>query len=127
MKVQLRIAEIGAGSGNFTKVIFRGVIIKSNLLLQEILLLNCHILLRDIYQKFADAYHTDIENIKKAVSEKVAKGDITSQKAIDFIVENAKAVKPRKTAAKKTAKKAAEKTEEAAESAEAEETAESAE
>ncbi len=79
------------------------------------------------YQKFADAYHTDIENIKKAVSEKVAKGDITSQKAIDFIVENAKAVKPRKTAAKKTAKKAAEKTEEAAESAEAEETAESAE
>lgn len=66
------------------------------------------------YQKFADAYGMKLEDIKNMVPEKTVKGDITSKKAIDLIVDNAKATKPRKAAAKKTAKKAAEKTEEAA-------------
>lgn len=78
------------------------------------------------YQKFADGYGMDIEEIKKVVSEKTAKNDITSKKAIDLIVENAKATKPRKTAAKKTTtKKTAKKAEDAAEEAPAaDETAE---
>lgn len=67
------------------------------------------------YQKFADAYGMKVEDIKGMVSEKTVTGDITSKKAIDLIVENAKATKPRKTAAKKTTKKAAEKKEEAPE------------
>lgn len=77
------------------------------------------------YQKFADGYGMDIEEIKKVVSEKTAKNDITSRKAIDLIVDNAKATKPKKTAAKKTTtKKTAKKAEEAVEEAPAEETAE---
>ncbi len=77
------------------------------------------------YQKFADGYGMAIEEIKKVVSEKTAKNDITSRKAIDLIVDSAKATKPRKTAAKKTTtKKTAKKAEEAAEEAPAEETAE---
>ncbi|MBR3869177.1 MAG: trigger factor [Clostridia bacterium] len=77
------------------------------------------------YQKFADGYGMAIEEIKKVVSEKTAKNDITSRKAIDLIVDSAKATKPRKTAAKKTTtKKTTKKTEEAAEEAPAEETAE---
>ncbi len=67
------------------------------------------------YQKFADAYGMPLEEIKKVVTEKTAKGDITSKKAIDLIVANAKATKPRKTAAKKaTTKKAAKAEEETA-------------
>ena len=76
------------------------------------------------YQKFADGYGMAIEEIKKVVSEKTAKNDITSKKAIDLIVENAKATKPRKTAAKKTTTKKSTKKAEAAEEAPAEETAE---
>ena len=77
------------------------------------------------YQKFADGYGMAIEEIKKVVSEKTAKNDITSKKAIDLIVDSAKATKPRKTAAKKTTtKKTTKKAEEAAEEAPAEETAE---
>lgn len=78
------------------------------------------------YQKFADGYGMAIEEIKKVVSEKTAKNDITSKKAIDLIVENAKATKPRKTAAKKTTtKKTSKKAEDAAEEAPAaDETAE---
>ena len=76
------------------------------------------------YQKFADGYGMAIEEIKKVVSEKTAKNDITSKKAIDLIVENAKATKPRKTAAKKTTTKKSTKKADAAEEAPAEETAE---
>lgn len=77
------------------------------------------------YQKFADGYGMDVEEIKKVVSEKTAKNDITSRKAIDLIVDSAKATKPRKTAAKKTTtKKTAKKAEEAVEETPAEETAE---
>ena len=76
------------------------------------------------YQKFADGYGMAIEEIKKVVSEKTAKNDITSKKAIDLIVESAKATKPRKTAAKKTTTKKSTKKAEAAEEAPAEETAE---
>lgn len=76
------------------------------------------------YQKFADGYGMAIEEIKKVVSEKTAKNDITSKKAIDLIVENAKATKPRKTAAKKTTTKKSTKKAETAEEAPAEETAE---
>ena len=76
------------------------------------------------YQKFADGYGMAIEEIKKVVSEKTAKNDITSKKAIDLIVENAKATKPRKTAAKKTTTKKSTKKADAAEETPAEETAE---
>lgn len=64
------------------------------------------------YQKFADGYGIELDKIKSMIPEKTAKGDITSKKAIELIVANAKATKPRKTAAKKSTKKAAEKTEE---------------
>ena len=76
------------------------------------------------YQKFADGYGMAIEEIKKVVSEKTAKNDITSRKAIDLIVDSAKATKPKKTAAKKTTTKKTAKKAEAAEEAPAEETAE---
>lgn len=76
------------------------------------------------YQKFADGYGVELEQIKSMIPEKTAKGDITSKKAIDLIVANAKATKPRKTAAKKTTKKAAEKAEAPAEEAADSETAE---
>ncbi len=75
------------------------------------------------YQKFADGYGIELEQIKSMIPEKTAKGDITSQKAIELIVSSAKATKPRKTTAKKSTKKAAEKTEAPAE----EKTEESAE
>lgn len=75
------------------------------------------------YQKFADAYQMNIEDIKKAVSEKTVKSDIANRKAIDLVVGAAKVKKP---AAKRATKKkaAAEATEDAApaeESASAEE------
>ncbi len=76
------------------------------------------------YQKFADGYGIELDQIKSMIPEKTAKGDITSKKAIDLIVANAKATKPRKAAAKKTTKKAAEKTEAPAEEAAEAETAE---
>ena len=76
------------------------------------------------YQKFADGYGMAIEEIKKVVSEKTAKNDITSRKAIDLIVDSAKATKPKKTAAKKTTTKKTAKKAEAAEEAPAEEAAE---
>ena len=76
------------------------------------------------YQKFADGYGMAVEEIKKVVSEKTAKNDITSRKAIDLIVDSAKATKPKKTAAKKTTTKKTAKKAEAAEEAPAEETAE---
>ena len=76
------------------------------------------------YQKFADGYGMAIEEIKKVVSEKTAKNDITSRKAIDLIVDSAKATKPKKTAAKKTTTKKTAKKAEAAEESPAEETAE---
>lgn len=61
------------------------------------------------YQKLADTYSMSLEDIKNAAPEETVKRDITSKKAVDFVVENAKATKPRKTAAKKTTKKAAAK------------------
>lgn len=76
------------------------------------------------YQKFADGYGIELDQIKSMIPEKTAKGDITSKKAIDLIVANAKATKPRKTAAKKTTKKAAAKEEAPAEEAATSESAE---
>lgn len=73
------------------------------------------------YQKFADGYGIELEQIKSMIPEKTAKGDITSQKAIELIVSNAKATKPRKTAAKKTTTKKAAKAEEVAEETTSEE------
>ncbi|MBQ8210455.1 MAG: trigger factor [Clostridia bacterium] len=67
------------------------------------------------YQKFADGYGIELDQIKSMIPEKTAKGDITSQKAIELIVSSAKATKPRKTAAKKSTKKAADKAEAPAE------------
>lgn len=67
------------------------------------------------YQKFADGYGIELDQIKSMIPEKTAKGDITSKKAIDLIVANAKATKPRKTAAKKTTSKKAAKAEAPAE------------
>lgn len=67
------------------------------------------------YQKFADGYGIELDQIKSMIPEKTAKGDITSKKAIDLIVANAKATKPRKTAAKKTTTKKAAKAEAPAE------------
>ena len=79
----------------------------------------------ELYQKYADAYNMELDQIKAAIPEKTAKGDIVNKKAIDFIVENAKATKPRKTAAKKTTtKKTAKKADAAEETAVAEESAE---
>ena len=75
------------------------------------------------YQKFADGYGIELDQIKSMIPEKTAMGDITSKKAIDLIVANAKATKPRKTAAKKTTTKKAAKAEAPAEES-AEESAE---
>lgn len=75
----------------------------------------------DEYKKFADAYGMTVEKIQEMVPEKTVKGDITSKKAVDFIVDNAVATKPKKTAAKKSTKKAAEKKSEAKEEAASEE------
>ncbi len=69
------------------------------------------------YQKYADAYGIELEQIKGMIPEKTASGDITTQKAIDLIVSSAKATKPRKTAAKKSTKKAAAKEDAPAEEA----------
>ena len=73
------------------------------------------------YQKFADGYGIELDQIKSMIPEKTAMGDITSKKAIDLIVENAKATKPRKTAAKKTTTKKSTKKADAAEEADTEE------
>ena len=62
----------------------------------------------------------ELDQIKAAIPEKTAKGDIVNKKAIDFIVANAKATKPRKTAAKKSTTKKAAKAEAKAEEASAE-------
>ena len=70
------------------------------------------------YQKYADAYGYKVEDIKMMIPAKTAEGDITSQKAIELIVSNAKATKPRKTAAKKTTTKKAAKAEVAEETTE---------
>ena len=79
----------------------------------------------ELYQKYADAYNMELDQIKAAIPEKTAKGDIVNKKAIDFIVANAKATKPRKTAAKKTStKKTTKKADAAEEAPAAEETAE---
>ncbi|MBQ7961103.1 MAG: trigger factor [Clostridia bacterium] len=80
--------------------------------------------INELYQKYADAYGMELDQIKAAIPEKTAKGDIVNKKAIDFIVANAKAAKPRKTAAKKTTTKKTTKKAEAAEDAPAEESAE---
>ena len=79
----------------------------------------------ELYQSYADAYSMDIDQIKAAIPEKTAKGDIVNKKAVEFVVANAKATKPRKTAAKKTTtKKTTKKAEAAEEAPAAEETAE---
>ena len=80
--------------------------------------------INELYQKYADAYGMELDQIKAAIPEKTAKGDIVNKKAIDFIVANAKATKPRKTAAKKTTTKKTTKKAESAEEAPAEESAE---
>ena len=72
------------------------------------------------YQKVADAYGMKLEDVKNVLPEKTVKGDIVNKKAVDLIIANAKATKPRKTAAKKstkTTKAAAPKEEPAAEEA----------
>ncbi|MCD7774571.1 MAG: trigger factor [Clostridiales bacterium] len=59
------------------------------------------------YAKYAEAYSMDIEEIKKIIPDETAENDVVSQKTIDLIVNSAKAVKPKKTTAKKTASKKA--------------------
>ena len=56
------------------------------------------------FAKYAEMYKMDVDNLKKFINPEELKKDLAIGKAVDFIVENAKAGKP---AAKKATKKAA--------------------
>lgn len=58
------------------------------------------------YKKLAEAYNMDEEKVKKLTPADIIKEDLAMSKALDFIREHSKAVKPK--AAKKTKEKAAE-------------------
>ncbi len=63
--------------------------------------------LQNELQRMADQYQMDIEKVKEILGENEIKNlstDLAVQKAVDFLVENAKAAKPKKSAAKKSAK-----------------------
>ncbi|MCR5031816.1 MAG: trigger factor [Lachnospiraceae bacterium] len=58
-------------------------------------------------KRMAEQYNMEIEKVKEILGEGELKNlstDLAVQKAVDFLVENAKATKPKKTAAKKAAK-----------------------
>ncbi len=69
-------------------------------------------------KRMAEQYNMEIEKVKEILGEGELKNlstDLAVQKAVDFLVENAKATKPKKTAAKKAAKSEEEAPAEAAE------------
>jgi trigger factor len=73
--------------------------------------------------RMAEQYSMDADTIRNMISAAEIRSDIKTTKALDFIKENAKVTKPKKTTAKKTTKKAKETAEEApAEEKPAEET-----
>ena len=63
------------------------------------------------YAKLAEMYGIEVEKIKNLIAEDMLKADLLTEKVMNFVTENAKAVKPgKKPAAKKApAKKAAAK------------------
>ena len=64
------------------------------------------------YERFAEQYHLKVEQIKAALSEKGLRADMLTEKAMHFVRDNAKAVKPaakKTTAAKKADSEATEK------------------
>ena len=69
------------------------------------------------YAKLAEMYGIEVEKIKNLIAEDMLKADLLTEKVMNFVTENAKAVKPgKKPAAKKApAKKAAAKKDDEAE------------
>lgn len=63
------------------------------------------------YDKFAEQYGMDKEEIKKAVPEEGLRGDLLNEKAMDFVKKNAKVTTARKPRAKKEEAKAETETE----------------
>lgn len=61
--------------------------------------------IEDEYNKMAASYNMDVEEVKKAIAPEMIKSDIVRQKALDFVIDNAK-ITEEKAAPKKTAAKA---------------------
>ena len=64
------------------------------------------------YARLAEQYKSKVEELKLYIPSEDLAEDLGCKKALDFVVENAKAVKEKKTAAKKTTKKAVKKDDE---------------
>lgn len=54
------------------------------------------------YEDMAKAYNMEVDKIKDAVSEEALKGDLLINKAVEFVMENAKSTKATKPKAEKT-------------------------
>lgn len=77
--------------------------------------------LDELYGKYSEQYNMSVEEVKKAIPEETAKGDIKTDKAVKFVRENAKVTTARK---KKATVKVAENAEAETETEETDESAE---